>query len=248
MNCYFTEFPPTLKCFQATVHHRITAAYRPATLKAQKSALKLLASFCILYELKFPVVSVPTTLSFVEFLADNYLAPATIKNYLSSVNSNFRRLGIDVTSFNSNLIKLALKSLERNAPKTYKPKPVLSIVQIQQLLNVATAQPMYIFFRLEILLALIGMLRISNIACISISNFDVLRHIARGDVVIPPSGLDIKWSKTLQSYSQSAIINLPKIQGSPLCPVAAFQALIANYQVPPPNTLYYLIWWDLNFI
>jgi site-specific recombinase XerD len=151
MSYCFTEFPLTLKCFEAKVHEGITAAYRPATLKAQKSALKLLASFCILYELKFPVVAVATILSFVEFLADNNLAPATIKNYLSSVKSHFRRLSIDVTSFDSNLIKLALKSLERNAPKRYKPKPVLSIVQVQQLLSVAIVEPMYIFFIVSLL-------------------------------------------------------------------------------------------------
>jgi integrase len=98
---------------------------------------------------------------------------------------------------------------------------------------------MFMFFRVSILLAFIGMLRISNIACISLNSFDLLRHIARGDVTITPTGLQvhIKWSKTLQSYRQSAIINLPNIQGSPLCPVAAYQALLQNYPVPLSSPL-----------
>jgi hypothetical protein len=67
----------------------------------------------------------------------------------------------------------------------------------------------------------------------------VLRHISRGDVIITPLGLQvhIKWSKTLQSYRQSAIINLPNVQGSPLSPVAAYQALLKHYPVPSKSPL-----------
>jgi hypothetical protein len=176
----FVEFPTTLKQNQAKVHSRLTAAYRPATLRAQKAAFIILASFCILYELRFPQVAVTTILSFIEFLADNKLAPATVKNYLCAIKANFRRLGIDTVNFESNLIKLALRSLGRNATIRYKPKPILSITQVQQLLVAAYSQPLFNFFRLAVLFAFIGMLRISNITCISIENFDAIRHITRG--------------------------------------------------------------------
>jgi integrase len=235
----FIEFPPTLKQYQAKVHSRLTAAYRPATLKAQKSAIKILASFCILYELKFLQVAVTTILSFIEFLADSRLAPATIKNYLCSVKANFCRLGMDIVNFESNLIKLALRSLECNAIIRYKLKPILSIIQVQQLLAAAFSQPLFKFFRFAVLFAFIGMLRISNIACISMNNFDALRHITRGDVTITPQGLSvhIKWSKTLQSYRQSAVVHLPRIMESQLCPFAAFQELLAKYPLPPSAPL-----------
>jgi hypothetical protein len=107
----------TLREYQSKVHTRLTAAYRPSTLKAQKSAVRLLASFCILYELQFSKVAITTILSFIEFLADNNLAPATIRNYISAIKASLRRLGIDIVNFDSNLIKLALRSLDRNAPR-----------------------------------------------------------------------------------------------------------------------------------
>jgi integrase len=204
-------------------------------LKVPKSAVRLLASFCILYELQFPNVAITTILSFIEFLADNNLAPATIRNYISAIKASLRRLGIDIVNFDSNLIKLALRSLDRNAPVRYKPKPILSIQQIQQLLLAATSQPLCIFFKLAVLLAFLGMLRISNIACVSIKGFDILRHITRSDVTITPRGLavNIKWSKTMQSYRQAAIVYLPQITGSELCPVTVFQKLVTMYPLPP---------------
>jgi integrase len=202
-------------------------------LKGQTLAVRTLATFCIFYECSFPNVSTATLLSFTEFLADNHLAPSTITNYISSIKAVFRRLAINVSQFDSNLLKLSLKSLERNAPVRYKPKPILSIEQINVLLNNAKQQSFYVFFKLSVLLAFLAMLRISNIACVSLESFDILRNITRGDIVKTNDGLSItiKWSKTLQSYRQSAIVNVPQIPGSELCPVAAFDELNKKYPV-----------------
>jgi integrase len=115
----------------------------------------------------------------------------------------------------------------------YKPKPILSIEQINVLLSNAKEQPFFVFFKLSVLLAFFAMLRISNITCVSLKSFDMLRNITRGDIVKTNDGLSItiKWSKTLQSYRQSAIVNVPKIPGSDLCPVAAFDELNKRYPV-----------------
>jgi hypothetical protein len=59
-------------------------------------------------------LGVPTLLSFIEFLGDNHLAPPTIRNYISSVKSNFNSVGLCVSSFNSPQISLALLSLSKN--------------------------------------------------------------------------------------------------------------------------------------
>jgi hypothetical protein len=85
----FLEFPSTLKVFQGKVKARLKSAYRPSTLESQTLAVRKLATFCIFYEISFPNVSTATLLSLVEFLADNHLAPATIKNYISSIKATF---------------------------------------------------------------------------------------------------------------------------------------------------------------
>jgi hypothetical protein len=131
-------------------------------------------------------------------MADNSLAPATIRNYISSIKAVFKRLEIDIVNFDTHLVKLALKSLKKNAVVRYKPKPILSVEQLLQLLVNMKTHPMYTFFAVAILFAFLGMLRISNITCASISKFDPLRHISRGDIQPSHQGLaiTIKWSKT----------------------------------------------------
>jgi integrase len=200
-------------------------------------AVKTLASFCILFGEQFPKLATCTILSFIEFLSDNALAPATIRNYVCSVKAVFKRLSIDVNNFESHLVKLALRSLDKNAKVRYKPKPILSIENISQLLYNMNTHPMYVFFAVAILFAFMGMLRISNVTCASFKKFDPLRHIARGDVQPSEQGLviTIKWSKTLQSYRQGAVVHLPSIPHSPLCPVAVFNLL--NSKFPVPNNL-----------
>jgi hypothetical protein len=194
-------------------------------------AVKTLALFYICFGEQFPKVC--TILSYIEFMADNSLAPATIRNYISSVKAVFKRLNIDVVNFDSHLVKLALKSLDKNAIDRYKPKPILYVEQLSQLL----LNMKHNFFAVAILFAFFGMLRKSNITCASMNNFDPLRHISRGDIQPSQQGLaiTIKWSKTLQNYRQGAVIYLPSIPNSPLCPVTDFTHL--NEKFPVPNNL-----------
>jgi hypothetical protein len=88
-----------------------------------------------------------------------------------------------------------------------------------------------------ILFGVLGMLRISNITCASLKTFDPLRNITRGDIQPSKQGLAVtlKWSKTLQNYRQNAVVHLPYVPGSPLCPVKAFNQL--NSKFPVPNDL-----------
>jgi integrase len=82
-----------------------------------------------------------------------------------------------------------------------------------------------------------ALLRISNIAPPSFSSFDPLRHFRRGDVTIYSKFLQInlRWTKTIQKYRQSAIIKLFPIPNSSLCPLQAFRALQHGYPVRPTD-------------
>jgi hypothetical protein len=84
-----------ITAFQSKCGQGLAGVYCPSTAKAHNMAVKTLASFCIFYGENFPLVSICTIWSFIEFLSDNALA--TIRNYLRSVNSVFKRLSINVT-------------------------------------------------------------------------------------------------------------------------------------------------------
>jgi hypothetical protein len=117
------------------VQHRLAIAYRPSTRSSQQLAVRTLATFCIFYNLQFPNVGVATILAFVEFLADNKLAKATIKNYIGFIKAEYKSLDFNIVNFQSHLIKLAIKSLEKNSTVKYRPKPILDVQQILQLLQ-----------------------------------------------------------------------------------------------------------------
>jgi hypothetical protein len=79
----------SLSHYADSVRARLQQAYRPSTQKSQDYSTFLLAIFALFYDVSFPSVSVPTILSFIEFLADNgYVAP-TIRTYISSIKSKF---------------------------------------------------------------------------------------------------------------------------------------------------------------
>jgi hypothetical protein len=88
-------------------------AYRPSTQKSQDYSTFLLAIFALFYDVSFPSVSVPTILSFIEFLADNGYAAPTIRTYISSIKSKFNSAGLSVSSFSSPQVSLALISLSK---------------------------------------------------------------------------------------------------------------------------------------
>jgi integrase len=231
--CIVVEFPHSLKSFETKVKSRLSSAYATSTKNAQQVAVSSLAAFCIFYNLQFPAVTVLTLLSFVEFLNDNNLAPATIKNYLSSCKAKFKQAGLPVVNFNSNLVKLALKALYKAKNSNFKPKHIITNVQFEQLVVVMQHHPLYLFYKLALLLGFLGMLRISNVANISFRQFNLNKHLSRGDITINSNGLQIllKWTKTLQNYTQGATISLPAIPNSNLCPLQTFQLLQQRYPV-----------------
>ena len=87
--------------------------------------------------------------------------------------------------------------------------------------------------RVAVTFMLVGFFRQSNIAPPSSRRFDPTRQLICDDVVITSTGLPIhlKWSKTMQRSSQSAVIFLPDTATSVLCPRRAYRDLI---QTDPP--------------
>jgi hypothetical protein len=96
---YILELPNSLAIYADKVKARLASAYRPSTKANHALAVKTLAAFCILFSVQFPVVCTAALLTYVEFLVDNGLSPATIKNYLAGAQSTVKRLSIDVKGF-----------------------------------------------------------------------------------------------------------------------------------------------------
>jgi hypothetical protein len=84
-----------------------------------------------------------------------------------------------------------LTALEKNKKDVPKPKPVITPAQFHKLFVTAEVLGLKTFFRIAILLAYMGFMRISNLAPKSVSSFDILRDIRRGDVMLTPQGITV---------------------------------------------------------
>jgi hypothetical protein len=129
--------------------------------------------------------------------------------------------------------------LEINAPNVYKVKPILTFQQECDLINVMSSHPLYLLYKIAVLLGFIGMLRISNVALVSLKQFQFTKHLAREDLVMDDQGIRVhlKWSKTMQTYRQGVVVVLPYIKNSIICPVTALLALNTIFPTHPKQPL-----------
>ena len=81
----------------------------------------------------------------------------------------------------------------------------------------------------------VGFIRQGNLAPRAVGAFDATRHLTRDDISRHAKGLlvRLKWTKTMQSSCTPTSVCLPQIPGSPLCPTAAYVALL---QVDPTSS------------
>jgi hypothetical protein len=141
-----------------------------------------LALFCLHFHIPFPNVSLPVLLSFLQFLTLNSLSVPTIKNYLSSIKSKFRQLGLPLSVFSSPQLSLFITSLEKNSPTVLPLKPIFTPSQLLALLLRTSSLPLHALYHAAFSLAFLAMLHISNIAPPTSSSFDPLSHLRRGDI------------------------------------------------------------------
>jgi hypothetical protein len=90
------------------------------------------------------------------------LSAPTVKNYISSLKSRFKALGVRVAAFESPRVALVLTALEKNKKYVPKPKPVITPAQFHNLFLAAEVLGLKRFFRIALLLAYMGFMCISN--------------------------------------------------------------------------------------
>ena len=79
-----------------------------------------------------------------------------------------------------------------------------------------------------ILTSFFSFMCISNLVPHSITMYDHLKQLGRGDVFFAHPGtlLLLKWSKTIQMRNSVHLLKIPPVGSSPICPVAAIKKLL----------------------
>ena len=102
----------------------------------------------------------------------------------------------------------------RHRPLQPSIKPIIDIATLQLVAQQCNRMHIGHIFKAAILLAFFSFLRISNFVPHSISGHNPLKHLARGDLIFAPPGINIliKWSKTQKNKDKVKVIKVPSLE------------------------------------
>ena len=182
--------------------------------------------------------------AYAEWLIAANLAPSTIKNLLSAVKILYTwwQKHHIVKLFQSDAWSLTLRGITNSVRPSQTNKSTISIQDLIIIIQSCSFSLDLLPFKVGILLGFFGFLRVSNLAPPKVSDWDPSRHTTWDDVHVSDKGIlfKIRWSKTRQSSSDSAVIPLPALGSSPLCPLRAwllYQAALEATQLQTPTPL-----------
>ena len=133
-----------------------------------------------------------------------------------------------VAAFSDTRLKYFSRTVTRNAPLKIRLKSIIDIPMLTQMVQVCDSMYMGCVFKAAILLSFFSFLRLSNLVPHSMSTFQPLKHLARGDIFFAPPGAHVllKWSKTLQMNNSVRLLKIPKLGSALICPVTALKNLL----------------------
>ena len=235
MSCLLSD----LQKLATASRRRQRTAFRPGTIRNHQSQFRCYMTFCSYFGLKYLDPEVSTLCMYCEFLARTFKSPKTIRNYISGVRLLHKFAHIESTAVHSFEVDLMLRSLSINMRHVPNQRQVISPAMLRTLCSLTLCLgALGSVLKCAILFAYFGFLRQSNLAPPSAKLFDHTRHTCRSDILFHPPGIIIimKWSKTLQSAASCHLVPIPGIPGHTLCPVQAFQDMVAIIPSAGPNT------------
>ena len=202
----------------------LSQARRPRTAKAYQTQFELYMAFVCMLGLS-DLNDLHTVLAFMQFLADNNLSVNTIANYVSATKQMLLFYNLDASAFDNIRVSLFIKSLTINRPLVVKTQGIIDIHTLRAISQACVILQHPLMFRSIFLLAFFSFLRISNFAPARLLDFDVTRHLARGDLIWAPPGahIIIKWAKNLQTRDSINVIQIPRLGDKTICPVFSLQ-------------------------
>ena len=114
-----------------------------------------------------------------------------------------------------------IKRVKGNLVKQKLPITVNILLHIHEYLNLSSS--VNASFWAICLVAFFGMFRKSHLLAKTEKSFDPKKQFVRSDFEFCPWGalVKVRWSKTIQFRERTILIPLPRVAGSPLCPVGA---------------------------
>lgn len=199
-------------------------AWRPGTDKNHRSVLAAFVSFLEKYNISFLQVTDEIVCIYFEHCLQSVKSPATIQNYAGALTTCYRRMGLDVTPFQSYKVKNALVGVKKNVRHVPAPSLPVTPALLKRVIRLVNLLPDGYTISFAFILMFHTFCRQSNFSSTTASLFDPTRQFVRRDVIVRRDGLLVhhKWSKSRQMASHQATLMVPALSGNPLCPKDAY--------------------------
>ena len=208
--------------------HRQTTAHRPGTVGAHRRALSTFVAFSAHFNIDYTCPGVNHILAYIEYLAQHFKSPQSVKNSISSLSTAMKRAGRPLQVLSHFKVQLATRAIEINMRHVPTRKRPVTPKELDDITKSVWYNTRNISAVCAIAMAFTGFLRQSNLVAKSAAAFDPTRTMTRADVTKTGAVLNVtlKWSKTIQRTADAAHITLPSIKGRWFCPVATYSAMV----------------------
>ena len=106
---------------------RIKLAYAQKTWKSYKRMFLTFLAFCCFLKIDVTMVEVVHVNMFMEFLCQNSISVAVIRNYLAGISMYFKWFGLKQDLFGHFKVKMMLQALEKSIYKTPKFQAIFNV-------------------------------------------------------------------------------------------------------------------------
>jgi len=191
--------------------------------------------FCDIYHGSKVQATVESLSLFIQYVSNKVKSPGAVANHVSGVKTMHIINELDTSIFDDYLIKMMVRGV--NVVKKHVPRKAATITpdileKFFDLFDHTKADD--VTYWALFILAFFLLARKSNLVPDTVLGFDRKKQLTREDVVVTPDSLlvTLKWSKTNQ-VGQREIFPLLRNDGSKLCPVRAYNRMVAA--CPAPN-------------
>ena len=204
-------------------------AFATGTMRNLRGQWLRYNTFCEYYNVlnRCPVTA-HVLVRYIAWLCRSLRSQASVRNYVNGVKVLHLVHGLDLSGFSDASVRLALRGVDRKLRYTpRRAQPITTGVLVRMLDGLDPNCPVDATYRALFLLSFFLFLRKSNTVPDTVKAFDPTKQLVRGDCRRAGGVLFVhsKWSKTNQFGRRSHAVPLLPLQGTVLCPVAAFEKM-----------------------
>lgn len=215
--------------------HAYQNSVAPGTVANRNRQAKIYLTFALLYNVPPLSPSVLSASMYVQFLANTFSAPNTIKNYMSGARYWIRSHEGDDSNFSSSEVASVLLYNVKNSPHVQTqayPITLSDLTTICKFIDVSKSIPLAV--KPAILIGFFAFLHVSNLLAPSLTVWSGPHNLSVSDVALHADALIIclRSTKTIHR-GKPVLIPIYAVPQSTCCPVLAWRTYVNSVKPSP---------------